>query len=1426
MRKLNVKLLLSLVLGTLACAVVVGAAHAFQYRRIAGALRFQARRAGDQGQADRAARYLERYLEFQPRDLDAKEELARAWAGDAFAGSRRARVRAANLLDQVLTGDPERPDLRRLLAKVALEVGLLKVARSQLEALLPEPEAPWPAGQQPPAPDADRAELELYWAQLYDAEARPALAARLFRQVVHDDPTQQIAFVRLAYLLRRQPESDLQQQAANVREADQLLDKMVAANRESYRAYLARWRYRRDFAWFKTQGALDADKLKEAAEDVAAALKRSPETVEVLLAAADVARLRADLIEAEPDETTDVAASKKRRQERLKEQRAEARGHLQQGLKLATKPGARVDPEASQRQLVWYLANLWLDEIDAPDAAANPEAEEAARTAIEQMRKTKGASDMASSDFLQARLLMASRKWTEAAALLEQARPALQQSGAELTAQLDLYLGRCYQQMEEPNQALAAFTRVTAWDPQSAPARLGMAEAQWALNRSSEALENYRQVMALNKVPASGWLDLTRLEIERQLQLDKDKRDFRPALADLARAAKLNEDAPEAIVLRAEIMLAQGDLAGAQALLREARDREPKRPDYWVALGTLAAHRGKRYETINVLDEAEKVLGDCVELRLARARFWATHPDDKEKRAALAKLAEKSDKLPAVDRARLLAGLAEAQYLAGDPAAARMLLDELGQLPKHRDDLRLKLALFDLALKSNDEDRMQSALSAIRAAEGKDGAYALFGAALQDLWLVKERKQADKLESARARLARVERIRPNWSRLFLARAEIHEIAGNPEAAINDLTKAVELGEDGTDTVRRLVTLLTQRKRYDEAQAAMGRLRQAQRRSAPMLRLGSDLALHRGDLKMALEFARQAVPESSKDWRDHVWESRVLAVNHINDKAEEKLRKAVNLAPTEPEPWVALVQFLASQKRTAEAEALVKDAAARIAPERVPLAVGQCYESMGFLGKAGAHFEEALRKQPDEITTVRSAARYYLQLGRMESAASLLQRIVDRKVRSATDQDVAWARHGMAVMLAASTDYRSFQKALGLVEMRLDENGTLLQAARSAGPRGADDDLARARVLATQPQRQFREKAISLLEEAARTGRLDHGDQFILALLYDAAGNWPKANDQFRSLVLAQSRMPQYLAQYALRLIRQGEVDEAARWIGRLESLEKDRDVAAGAFGTVELHARLLEKRGEGDKALDLLRSYVQRPRARPDEMLYLIASLGRQQRFAEAFGLCPEAWRKCPPEAAGGVTVALLRVMKPTDAQVSQAEGWLKEAIDKHAKNMALRMHLADLHDLRGRYDQSEALYRVVLQKEPGNVIALNNLAWLLVKNGNSAAEALPLIDAAVNGLGRRPDLLDTRALVYIKMGRADEALTDLKESTADTPTPTRLFHLAQAHQAAKERDAAIKAMQEAKRLGLQPSVLHPVEQVACKQLLEDLQIK
>ena len=75
----------------------------------------------------------------------------------------------------------------------------------------------------------------------------------------------------------------------------------------------------------------------------------------------------------------------------------------------------------------------------------------------------------------------------------------------------------------------------------------------------------------------------------------------------------------------------------------------------------------------------------------------------------------------------------------------------------------------------------------------------------------------------------------------------------------------------------------------------------------------------------------------------------------------------------------------------------------------------------------------------------------------------------------------------------------------------------------------------------------------------------------------------------------------------------------------------------------------------------------------------------------------------------------------------------------------------------------SSESYAPFTQLLPANVVALNNLAYLLALNGGSQAEALALIQRAIDQAGPDPEMLDTRALVYLKGGQADRAGKDLR---------------------------------------------------------------
>ncbi|HVS37046.1 MAG TPA: hypothetical protein VMS17_15910, partial [Gemmataceae bacterium] len=805
--------------------------------------------------------------------------------------------------------------------------------------------------------------------------------------------------------------------------------------------------------------------------------------------------------------------------------------------------------------------------------------------------------------------------------------------------------------------------------------------------------------------------------------------------------------------------------------------------------------------------------------------------------------------LGADDLDKLLSGLSDAAIRAGRLDSAAALLQELARTPAHRSDLRLRLALFDLALRgyddaADDAGRMErlaavdKTLKDIREVEGDRGPYCELAQGLRSTHLARSNpKESHRfLDAAWAALDRAADLQPNWSAVEFARADVAELGGDPEGMITHLKEGIRLeqGRAAPQVVQRLVEALNQRGRYTESQQYLSLMQESLLANSPLGRTAAGVFLNTGDLNRATQLVQSAVGTTPKNFRDYLLRAQLNEKTpHHEMEAEADYRKATEVAPEEPVVWVAYVLFLGNQKRDAEAGPVIEqDVPARVAKDKVALTVAQCWEVLNRAAKANAAYDAALAARPDDAAVLRAVTAFRLRTGRTQEAAPLLDRIVQRSVNS-SDADVEWAKRALALILSGSTDYRDFRRAVELVGLKLDSNGILQPEPESTRQDSTETRRARARVLATQPQRQFRARAIQLLEGLQST---DPDDQFVLAMLYEAEGAEEKEAELLKHLASLDDRTvnPAYLSQYIQLLLRQAQadkqrLDEAATLIARLEKLENDRKAGTGAFGTVELQARLLEARDQGDKAVEMLRAYVHRIGAKPEEAMLLVASLGRQGKYADAFDLVEkeDLWHKCPPEMVGGVCEALLRAAPTADSQRDRVEGWLKDAIAKNPKTAVLKMHLADLYDLRSDYLAAETEYREVLKDEPGNIVALNNLAWLLAQRTGQGREALEYIQAAVNGIGRRADLLDTRGSVELRLGDTQAALADFTEAVSDAPTGPRLFHLARAQYEARDRESAAKTLQKAKNdFGLQPSNVHPTEQEFCQTLMNELKVR
>lgn len=1238
-------------------------------------------------------------------------------------------------------------------------------------------------------------------------------AADWYTRAVRQQPHEVESYVRLARLLRFR--------LGKKAEADQKMEELAAANAESFQAHLARARYFREVA--PGEVTEKETSLKAAAAAAAKARALAPQDVEVLLESAEVAQDQGQTDEARQALRRGVELAPRDARLYLALARLEQRAGRGAEAVACLRRGAAALP--GRGDLLWPLAEMLLEGGETDEAAA----------VVARLEVANYAAPLV--DYLKARLLMKKSEWRAAAAAFEAVLPLLSDA-PQLTKRAHLFVAQCYGQLGDTEREYASCRQALADDPLWVPGCLHLGALLSAQGRIDEALEIYHSVESAE--PRARVL-AARLVLLRTLRQPPAKRHWAEVARALDEAEAKLPDAVEIPLLRAEYYANQDapeDRARAREVLTRAKDRNPKQVELWVALADLAAHGGE--DPRKVLDEAGRVLGDRAELRLACVRYWAAHPGA-EASSALAKLGDDLDRFTPEDRRRVLAALADAYSQNGDPREALRLCRKAAA--GQPNDLVLRLRMFDLATQAGDEAALPPLVAEVRRLEGEQGALWRYGEACQ---LIRKALAGDKggLKEAEGLLAAAAERRPRWAQVYLRRGEVSELRGDVETALTHYQKAVELGDRTPDALRRVVQLLYARHRYAEADQIIQKLQEQAPQLADLNRLGAEVALHQKDIDRALGLARRAVSADSKDYKALMWLGQVLLLAGQPAEAEPVLRRAVALADQVPETWVALVHALTRMKQKEAAEAALKAAEKKLpdTPQK-PLALASCYEALGRRAEAKKQYEAALAAHPEDVAVLRNAALFYLRLGALDKAERQLRALM--ALQEKAPEDAAWARRTLAVGLASSGDYQRSRMALSLLGLAEGPDRP-----RSLLKDSVDVRRAQAVVLAVQKNTRQRRQAIARLEALRERREATADDQFLLAQLYDGIGDWPKARDRMQQLLAENSDNAVYLAYYVQGLLRHDDADEAEVWLPKLEQREPD------TFRTLALKARLLHAQGKAAQAVPLLeafakenpdhtrdvavaleqigqaapaeklfRAYVKQG-DEPERVLELVGFLGRQNRAQEALVLCEPAWKTCPARAVADASVTVLYQAKASAAQCRQVADWLEAALRKNPERTdqaALQFQLANVRHMQGRHAEAVTLFGKVVELEPHHALALNNLAWLLVLKEGKAPEALDLIQRAVQVRGDTAELLDTRGVVYLALGKNDLALQDLEEANAQAPSAARCFHLARGYHVTGKHTAAVAALRRADKLGLHEERLEPLERDLYRKVREEI---
>ena len=798
MKRLNIKLVVSLVI-ILVTAVVGGyLAHGVQSGNTAESSRLEAEALLKDGKRAEALRQYVLYVRQKDTAADPQVVVDAAKLANSIEfgqPSRENYFTAFELLRQGMRQLPENAELRQSYAELMMFTQQFEEAIDPLQWLV-APER----GKHDPKFDIMLVRCNVQREHLEKAvDICSTLIGFDAKSATFDTdkalaPNQIDAYEILARLLRERIEP------RQPKIADRVMEQLVAVNKDSFRAHLLRARYLQQYA--RSTGSKD---------DLAIALKLAPDDPDVILVAAESALIDKKLDESEALLRRGLKLYPKivnmyRQWAVLKTgegKPAEAAAVIEQGLEEKLLPG---NPE-----LLWFLCDVKLQQRDLP----------AARAAFLALSKTNYPKDRM--NFMQAKILFFDGKWREAAEQFERLRPLLA-SSTEFTKQNDLYAAQCYGMLGEYDKQLEACHRVLQSDPTSMTAQVGIAQANLALGKTGEAKKAYEGLArALGKDKAMSipqvWRPIVQLRMDEQMRLPKDKRDWSGVDAiiklldtDVASSGKEPDKAAQSAIalLKAEIELRKAQCCEqARKLMLDAKAKNPLDPTIWSALATITYQSDKKNPAaaLKVLDDAPAEIRGNVVLRLNRIGILLRQGGDNVKPAILALDAD-SDKLSDADRGRLWSGLGAALLSIGDQDRREAILEQGGGSESRRLENPFQ------PLRSGPRNRRRCrhvengrAISATKM--GKTSAEARYADVARTVALVRkgvrdrtptgrqatplQEQEKQSLVSARKLLEEVDQARANWYEVSRVMGDIDVLEGNVDAAIADYQDALKLG---------------------------------------------------------------------------------------------------------------------------------------------------------------------------------------------------------------------------------------------------------------------------------------------------------------------------------------------------------------------------------------------------------------------------------------------------------------------------------------------------------------------------------------------------------------------------------------------------------------------------------------------------------
>jgi putative PEP-CTERM system TPR-repeat lipoprotein len=829
--------------------------------------------------------------------------------------------------------------------------------------------------------------------------------------------------------------------------------------------------------------------------------------------------------------------------------------------------------------------------------------------------------------------------------------------------------------------------------------------------------------------------------------------DINAAVIQLKNALQKEPGNRDARHLLGEVYIEQADSVSAEKELRRALELGAPSTELLVLLGKSMLLQGHFQRVLDEFDSAPGHAGrpPIVALRAAALLGLARQSEA----AALFQEALKAD--PALPDALL--GLARIAFAEHDPAqAARLVARALGAHPGDAECLRFKGDLLRI------EGKQEAALATYRAILALHPYNAQARVDVASLLT-----DNGKFAEARAELQAARKVSPGRLSVFYAQAMLDYREGKYHAATESLQQILRAASD-----------------YYPAILLMGAVESA---------------------TGANQLAEQHVQKFLAAYPGHLHATKLMAALHLRANNTEAVLELLAPALAQNPGDVDLLTLAGEanlRARQFSRAAEYFEQASALRPRQSSLHTAS---ALGRLGngepeRALAELERAAGLDIKSPRTGTLLVMSYLRAKLPDKALGAV-RDMEKQGNSAlvqnlkggvflARQDMAGARASFAQALALDPLYLPALDNLAqldALEQRPADAKKRYQAALARAPKSAPLMEALARLASAQGQPA---EAIGWLERACK----DHPDSLALALrlvdYYVRGGDTPKALVLAQKLQASNPSNPDALAMLAqVQAVRQNlpaAVDAYARLavllpgsskppmrIAALQLAMHDDEAAIAALKKalmldpelMDAHQMLLDiligQKKFADAAHHIAGLQQRRPQAAAG---YKLDGDLKQAQGQPAAALA--AYERAFALEPGGALMIQLHGALIATGKAGEADARMTQWLRQHPDDIPVRLHDASSKLVRNDFRAAIGQLEAVLQREPNNVLALNDLAWAFQRINDKSA--LAYAERAYRLAPGSPAIMDTLGWICLESGDLARALPLLQKASALAP--------------------------------------------------------